>query len=254
TIVFQDSVNSPSTQDVVSGLPNGTYYWRVQAVDGAFDQGAWSATRSFTVTGDSPAVPGTPVLAPTQAYNTFHPFEAGSTWRTPVPGAATYIFETSQGDPTFSWPNVFRADNLDKTTYTFDLGFEATLYSRVYAVSADGIRGVPSNVISYTYSFNNPIGPPPVLTSPISGQTLTLPVPLQWQHVPNPQVFGYTIEIAKDPAFKNIELTGVQQHFPSVPITDLTPGTKYWRVFSTQEDRTPSTAQTDALPAVTAPS
>ena len=124
----------------------------------------------------------------------------------------------------------------------------------MYAVSADGIRGVPSNVISYTYSFNNPIGPPPTLLSPISGQTLTLPVTLQWQHVPNPQVFGYTIEIAKDPAFKNIELIGVQQHFPSVPIDDLTPGTKYWRVTSTQGDRTASTAQTDALPAVTAPS
>src|SRR5262249_14764344 len=118
----------------------------------------------------------------------------------------------------------------------------------------DGIRGVPSNVISYTYSFNNPIGPPPALLSPISGQTLTLPVTLQWAHVPNPQVFGYTIEIARDPSFRNIELTGVQQHFPSVPIRDLTPGTKFWRVFSTQGDRTPSTVTADALPAVTAPS
>src|SRR5262249_57288386 len=101
---------------------------------------------------------------------------------------------------------------------------------------------------------NNPVGPPPTLLSPISGETVTLPVTLQWAHVPNPQVFGYTIEIARDPAFRNIELTGVQQHFPSVPITSLTPGTKYWRVFSTQGDRTPATATTDALPAVTAPS
>ena len=181
--------------------------------------------------------PGTPVLAPTQAYTTFHPFETGSTWWTPVPGAATYVWETSQGDPNFGWNNVFRQDNLDQTAFTFDMGFEGTFYSRVYAVSADGIRGVPSNVISYTYSYNNPIGPPPALLSPISGQTVTLPVTLQWAHVPNPQVFGYTVEIAKDPAFKNIEDTEVQQHFPSVPIDSLTPGTKYWRVFSTQGDQ-----------------
>ena len=131
-------------------------YWRVQAVDGALDQGTWSATQSFTITGASASAPGTPVLAPTQAYTTFHPLETGSTWWTPVPGAATYVWETSQGDPNFGWNNVFRQDNLDQTTFTFDMGFEGTFYSRVYAVSADGIRGVPSNVISYTYFYQQP--------------------------------------------------------------------------------------------------
>ncbi len=179
-IVLQHSVNSPATQDLVSGLPNGTYYWRVQAADGAFNQGAWSATRSVTVIGVTAAVPGTPVLAPPQAYTTFHPLETGTTSWTPAAGAATYVFETSVNDPTFSWSNIFKDDNLDKTTFTFDLGFEATLYSRVYAVGANGIRGLPSNVISYTYSFNNPIGPAPTLTSPIGGQTVTLPVTLTW--------------------------------------------------------------------------
>ena len=253
-VVYQHSVNSPVAQDMVSGLANGTYFWRVQAVDGALDQGAWSATQSFTITGESARAPGTPVLAPTQAYTTFHPLETGSTWWTPVTGAATYVWETSQGDPNFGWNNVFRQDNLDQTALSFDMGFEGTFYSRVYAVSADGVRGVPSNVISYTYFYNNPVGPPPALLSPISGETLTLPVTLQWTHVPNPQVFGYTIEIAKDPAFKNIELTGVQQHFPSVPIDSLTPGTKYWRVFSTQGDDAPETVNSPGSPAVTAPS
>ena len=253
-IVYQHSVNSPTTQDVVSGLANGTYYWQVQAVDGAFDQGAWSAAQSFTITGVNANSPGTPVLAPTLAYTTFHPFETGSTWWTPVPGAATYVWETSQGDPNFGWSNTFRDDNLDQTAFTFDMGFEGTFYSRVYAVSADGIRGVPSNVISYTYSFKNPIGPAPGLLSPISGQTVTLPVTLQWAHVPNPQTFGYDVEIATDPAFKNIEDTEVQESFPFVTIDSLTPGTKYWRVFSDQGASAPETVSSAGLPAVTAPS
>jgi hypothetical protein len=253
-VIYQDSVNSPTTQDVVSGLPSGTYYWHVQAVNGDMQQGAWSETRSVTVTGVGASTPGTPVLAPTQAYNTFHPLETGSTWWNPVPGAASYVFETSIGDPGFAWDKIFKFDNIDQTTHDFTIGFEGTFYSRVYAVSADGVRGLPSNVISYTYAYNNPIGPSPTLLSPVGGQTLTLPVTLQWAHVPNPQVFGYDIEIAKDPAFQNIELTVVQQHFPSVPITSLTPGTKYWRVFSTQGDRAPATPTTDALPARTAPS
>jgi hypothetical protein len=43
------------TQDTVSGLANGTYFWRVQAVNNQFQQGPWSAPQSFTVTEVAPA-------------------------------------------------------------------------------------------------------------------------------------------------------------------------------------------------------
>ena len=40
---------------------------------------------------------------------------------------------------------------------------------------------MPSNVISYNYAFNNPIGPAAGgALAPIGGQTVTLPVTLQW--------------------------------------------------------------------------
>ena len=195
------------------------------------------------------------MLAPTQAYTTFHPLETGSTWWTPVPGAATYVWETSQGDPNFGWNNVFRQDNLDQTTFTFDMGFEGTFYSRVYAVSADGIRGVPSNVISYTYFYNNPIGPPPALLSPISGRDGDAA-----GHAPvgaRAQPAGLRLH-HRDRQGPGVQehrgLTEVQQHFPSVTIDSLTPGTKYWRVFSTQGDDAPATVDFAGLPAVTAPS
>src|SRR5258707_7387681 len=42
TVALQNSTNVGITQDTVSGLPNGTYFWRVQAVSGAFVKGAWS--------------------------------------------------------------------------------------------------------------------------------------------------------------------------------------------------------------------
>ena len=109
-------------------------------------------------------------------------------------------------------------------------------------------------MISYTYFYNNPIGPAPAPLSPISGETVTLPVTLQWAHVPNPQTFGYDVEVAKDPAFKNIEDTEVQESFPFVTINSLTPGTKYWRVFSDQGDQRTATVDSAGLPAVTAPS
>ncbi|MEJ7787770.1 MAG: hypothetical protein WKF96_23455 [Solirubrobacteraceae bacterium] len=38
-------------QGTLSGLVSGKYYWRVGAVNGAFEQGAWSWGRKFEVKG-----------------------------------------------------------------------------------------------------------------------------------------------------------------------------------------------------------
>src|SRR5215208_6896184 len=73
-VILLDST-SGETQDTVSGLATGTYFWRVQAVNGSFVQGAWSAARSFVVTGTAAGAPGTPALADPKGYSTFHPYE-----------------------------------------------------------------------------------------------------------------------------------------------------------------------------------
>src|SRR5579859_1352415 len=75
TITLQNSTNGNVTQDTVSGLPNGTYFWRVQAVNGAFVKSAFSSTRSVNVTGASSTQPAAPNLGPTKGYSTFHPLE-----------------------------------------------------------------------------------------------------------------------------------------------------------------------------------
>src|SRR5215212_11691465 len=64
--VIQLNSTSGQTQDTVSGLATGTYFWRVQAVNGNFVQGAWSQPRSFTVTGPAPGTLGAPALQPTK--------------------------------------------------------------------------------------------------------------------------------------------------------------------------------------------
>src|SRR5438128_8900806 len=40
-VILLNSTNGTTTQDTVSGLANGTYYWHVQAISGAFLQSAW---------------------------------------------------------------------------------------------------------------------------------------------------------------------------------------------------------------------
>ena len=239
-VLFQNST-SGQTQDTVGGLANGTYFWRVQAVNGSLVQGTWSAAQSFTVNGVASGATGSPTLGPTKGYNTFHPLEVISFNWSAVPGAAHYVLQFS-ADPAFPALTTGQFDNISNTTFSFAPADEGFYSARVYAVDANGIAGVPSNVINYTVFFNNPLSPPPVNVAPANGAVVTLPLKLSWTDVLNPQPGGYELQIAKDSGFNTIE--------DSIPqITDafrtelsLTSGTKFWRVRSHQGDASTTTA------------
>src|SRR6478736_8553704 len=111
TVALQNSTNVGITQDTVSGLPNGTYFWRVQAVSGAFVKGAWSAARSFNITGAGAGQPGAPALSPTKAYSTFHPLEVITFNWSPVAGAASYVLQASK-DPSFPVTTTITFNNI----------------------------------------------------------------------------------------------------------------------------------------------
>jgi hypothetical protein len=244
-VLLQNSTNG-ATQDSVSGLANGTYFWRVQAVNGAFEQGAWSQPRSFTVTGAG----GAPSLAPPKGYSTFHPSEVMTFIWSAVPGAATYVLQYSS-DPSFPVSASGEFNNIPDTTFSFAIaGPEGNYFARVFAVDSNGVFSAPSNVISFSVFYNNPIPPPPAIVSPVNNPTLTLPVTLTWQHVANPQPSGYEIQIAKDSAFQTIEEDDPQLNGPTRVVLSLTPGQKFWRVRSAQGDSSPTTAAETAWSAV----
>ena len=241
-VVLQNSTNGQTTAGTVSGLANGTYFWRVQAVSGAFEQSAWSAARSFSVTGVGPGAPGTPSLGPPKGYSTFHPYEVMTFNWTAAAGAVTYVFQAAT-DPSFPVVTRIQFDNIPNTTYSFAIGNpEGNYFARVLAVNANGIFSAPSNVISFSVFFNNPV--PPALTrlSPPDGVTLTLPITLTWSASPNPQPSGYDLQIARDSNFQSIEDLDSQLNDPTRTVLSLTPGQKFWRVHSVQGDASPTTA------------
>jgi hypothetical protein len=254
-LLMADSTRPSITEDTISGLVNGTYFWRVQAVNPG-GASAWSQPRSFVVVGAGPGTPGTPVLAPTRGYSTFHPWESVHFDWTAVPDAVTYRLEVSN-DPDFSLGSpatdgivTFWNDNIPTNSDGYVHTMVGTWYARVFAVDADnpqeGIRSLPSNVIQFTCFYNNPIGPPPQLLSPIDNPTLTLPVTLSWAHVPNPQAMGYVLEVANDPGFSDIEFFYNQYTEPTTEMLSLTSGPKFWRVLSQQGLSSPTTnANTD---------
>src|SRR5437867_1989153 len=237
---------SGQTQDTVSGLGNGIYFWRVQAVNGQFIQGPWSQTQSFNVTGAGPGAPGTPLLGPTKGYSTFHPFEVMTFNWSAVPDAATYVLQAAT-DPNFPVVTRIQFDNIPNTTFSFAIGNPEGNYSaRVFAVNANGIASAPSNLITFSVFFNNPLPPPPSPVSPANGATLTLPITLTWTDVPNPQPGGYDLQIAKDSGFSTIEELVTQLNEPSRTVLSLTSGAKFWRVHSVQGDSSPTTAAVTA--------
>jgi hypothetical protein len=245
TIALQNSTNVGTTQDTVSGLPNGTYFWRVQAVSGAFVKSAWSAARSFNITGAGAGQPGAPALSPTKGYSTFHPLEVITFNWSPVAGATSYVLQTSK-DPSFPVTTTTSFNNIPNNTYSFSTPDEGSYSARVYAVNANGIAGVPSNIINYSVFYNNPIGAPPAPVSPASGATLTLPVQVAWTDVANPQPSGYELQIAKDSGFQQIEDDSPQLNNPNRTVLSLTSGQKFWRVRSAQGDSSPTTAAVTA--------
>ena len=137
----------PVTDDKVSGLPNGTYFWRVKAtqmVGGATGsvESAWSAVRSFAVTGLG-AAPGIPAFNTPTTGASFHVRESFKIKWSAVAGAHYYLLEVDD-EPSFSYPLTLTTNSLTFGT-TAEGGWGNALpdvYYRVRAVSAENVRGI----------------------------------------------------------------------------------------------------------------
>src|SRR3954464_10683889 len=191
------------TSDKVSGLANGTYFWRVKAsettINGGVDS-AWSTPRSFVVTGLGPA-PATPTITTPGNNAQFHVRESFNIQWSSVVNAQYYLLEADD-EPTFSYPiNLTLAPIYFGTQSGAIWGNPLTVYYRVRAVSVDGVRSLPSATVAVQITDAAPIpaGVSPV--APANGATVQLPFFIDWSDTPNPQVPGYDVEFNTSPNF-----------------------------------------------------
>jgi len=240
-----DNIPTP-TRDKVSGLPNGTYFWRVmgrQMVSGpAFSlESPWSQVRSFTVTGLGPA-PGTPTItSPATSPASFHPFEFFDITWTAVPGAQYYLVEADD-QSNFSHPLTLSSESMQfGTKYHIGWGNELNIFYRVRAVSADNVRGLPSATLNVRIINTAPVPPAPAPFSPVGGATITMPFIFDWTDTANPQIPGYDLDIDNEPNFQGIVgvllVQGVSRSDYMVvedPLIEgrniFPPGQYFWRV------------------------
>jgi hypothetical protein len=230
------SVPTP-TADKVSGLPNGTYFWRVKATQlvggatGSVDS-PWSAVRSFTVTGLGPA-PATPSIITPANNAQFHVREGFNIQWSAVPNAQSYILEADD-EPTFSFPINLTLSPINFGTQSGGLwGNPLTVYYRVRAVSVDGVRSLPSATVKVqiTNAAPVPAGVSPV--APASGASVRLPFFLDWSDTPNPQVPGYDLEVNSSSSFalsSNVLLLSPSRSDYMITRDLLAPGNYFWRV------------------------
>jgi hypothetical protein len=223
------------TADKVSGLPNGTYFWRVKCTqlgpNGGVDS-PWSTAQSFTVTSLGPA-PATPSFITPANNAQFHVREGFNIQWSSVVNAQYYLLEADD-EPTFSYPlNLTLAPIYFGTQSGALWGNPLTIYYRVRAVSVDGVRSLPSATVAVQITNAAPIpaGVSPV--APASGATAQLPFFADWSDTPNPQVPGYDLEFNTSPNFAlatQALLVSPSRSDYMITRDLLTPGNYFWRV------------------------
>lgn len=223
----------PATEDMVSGLSNGTYFWRVKATSVASGDSNWSEVRSFKVTGLG-AAPGRPTISLPANNSRFHTAETFDIRWSAVANAQYYLLEADD-EPTFSYPLALTID-----AQTFGTRAQAiwgneipNIYYRVRAVSADNVRGLPSKTLTVHITNRAPVAPAPTQVAPAPGASMPLPVLFDWTDDPNPQSSGYSLDVDPDPnfggAFGAITVEGISRSDYLLTF-DFAPGIYFWRV------------------------
>jgi hypothetical protein len=225
------------TEDKLSGLPNGTYFWRVKATQlvagatGSVDS-AWSVVRTFSVSGLGPA-PSAPSFTTPANNSQFHLRESFKIQWTPAPGAHHYVLEADD-EPTFSYPLNLTLSPINFGTQSGGLwGNALTVYYRVRAVSADGVRSLPSAPIAVQITNTAPVPAGVTPVSPAEGATGQLPFFFDWSDTPNPQVPGYEVDVNTSSTFalgSNVLLVSPSRSDYMVTRDLLAPGNYFWRV------------------------
>ncbi len=234
-----------TTDDIVSGIPPGTYFWRAQAVSRNLEAGAWSSGRRVVVTGSNAGVPAAPRLDPPHDSTQFHPWESITFSWSSAPGAVSYVLQEST-DPDFPVGTRVRQVNLPGTTERISLspGHQGSYQARVLAVDADGLMSAPSNLVPFSVSDTNPLPGPPALVGPSNGTARALPITLSWTHVPNHQDDGYQVQVSGSSTFSTVEET-FRTSDNQLVVPTLTAGTKFWRVRSQHGYTSATEAYTD---------
>jgi large repetitive protein len=144
---------------LIQTAPNGTYWWRVRAVGKNGTPSGWSQGRSFRKSWASRTTLVSPVGG---APITYPATPLKLTWQ-PVPGARKYLVSVATDPALGSLITISggtRPIETSATTFTPAAALApGTYYWGITALDAEGNRGVPSAVGSFTWVWPSATAP-----------------------------------------------------------------------------------------------
>jgi hypothetical protein len=257
----KDNFRTKNTRaTLVETAPNGTYWWRVRAIPKRGVPSPWSRGRSFKKSWAS----GTTLVSPVGGAPIVYPKTPLKLSWQPVAGARKYLVSLAT-DPRLGslvpMNGATRPVETSATTFTPAAALApGTYYWGVSALDAQGNRGVPSSVGSFTWTW--PSTTALHLTDLAAGPELFDPR-FSWDAVAG--AARYEVEINSSVDFapgSKVCCTGTTVNTSLSPTVVFKSNTYYWRVRAIDMDKHAGvwtngasfTKTFDNVPPVTAPS
>jgi large repetitive protein len=211
-------------------VPNGTYYWRVQAVDADGNVSNWSDARSIEkLWADSPTL-----TAPDDAATISFPDEPLVLKWDPVPGAAKYhVYISADPDPSTS-TLVTGSDPLETQATNAAprlLLPSNTYYWSVTPLDAKDNEGEPSEVRSFTWEWPSATTP---TVEDIAPETERYVPKFTWDPIPGAAKYEVEVNSAANFALASKVCCSTTSDVPIgasfIPKETFPNNTYYWRV------------------------
>jgi large repetitive protein len=216
--------NTRATPD--KALPNGTYWWRVQAVDVDGNTSPWSAPQSIEkLWADTPTL-----TAPDDGATISYPSDPLVLRWDPVPGAAKYdiYIATDAGLSSLVTPSGEPLETQATNVAPALLLASNTYYWAVTPIDAQGNPGEQSEVRSFTWDW--PSTTTPVVTD-LADETELFDPEFTWDAIPGTAHYEVEVNFSSDFASGSKVCCTDKPIAPRLtPLEVFDNNTYYWRV------------------------
>jgi hypothetical protein len=212
-------------------IPNGTYYWRVRSVGKDGSVSPWTAGRSFRKAWTAAATLQSPAGGAGLSFGT-DPLKLG--WA-PVPGAVNYLVSVAT-DPSLGSLSFHTTDDptgipkVQANSLAISIALATgTYYWGVTPLDAEGNRGAPSPVASFSWSW--PSTTTPTVTDLNSTDPEVFDPKFSWNPVAGAAKYEVEINSSSDFAPGSKVCCSATTIATSLsPITLLKDNVYYWRI------------------------
>jgi hypothetical protein len=205
-------------------LADGTYYWRVRAVDNINNRGPWSDNFKLVI---DTASPGRPTLCKPENGAKLDENKPSFEWTCVNDNSGVAYTLVIDDNLDFPSPTYHKVSILDNQHVIENELPDGTYYWRVRSVDNAGNVGNWSNYRLFTIDITSPAVP--LLVSPAAGENLNNNTStFDWSEVADAAYYQLQVDNDPDFASSNVDVTVIATTYTSATV--LVSKTYYWHV------------------------